>query len=230
MFITLLVIATAAVAFVGGRLTAWPTVRRLQVIRADAAWWLGHDPLTGMFNRVGLYGAHLLAAQYEPQPIVILLLDLDDFKAVNDTHGHDVGDHLLVKIGERISEAADLFGGIAARLSGDEFAATLPIRDHDLARIADLFATTISQPVELTLDATTLVLNVTASVGMAVAESTDPLDEVALRHADVAMYHAKYHGGNRYAIYEPGMTMPTSTPRRGPRLRDRRNRGGEVGA
>jgi diguanylate cyclase (GGDEF)-like protein len=222
----LIMIATTVVAFLVGRLTAWPTIRRLRAASADAVWWLGHDPLTGMFNRVGLYGAHTLAAQGDPQPILILLIDLDDFKPVNDTHGHDVGDDLLVEIGDRITEAADMFGGVAARLAGDEFAVILPVRDHDLPRIADLFVTVVGRPVELTHAEDPVKVTVRASVGMAAAESTDPLGDAGLRRADIAMYHAKHHGGNQYAIYEPGMTMPDGTPRRGPRLRDLRQNGG----
>ena len=216
-----IMIATPAVAFLLGWLTARPLIRRLRAELADAAWWLGHDPLTGMLNRVGFYAAHTAVAS-TPQPVVILLIDLDDFKHVNDTHGHDTGDDLLIEIGDRISEVADMFGGTAARLSGDEFAVLLPVREHGHARTADLFLDAIAQPVQLATDDATVTVTVTASIGVSIAESSDPLDDVALRRADVAMYHAKHAGGNRYTVYEPGMTMPTSEHRRGPRLRDLR--------
>ena len=217
----LIMIATPAVAFLLGWLTARPLIRRLRAELADAAWWLGHDPLTGMLNRVGLHAAHAALAS-TPQPVVILLIDLDDFKPVNDTYGHDTGDDLLIEIGDRITEAADMFGGTAARLSGDEFAVLLPVRDHSHARAADVFVTAIAEPVQLTTDDTPITVTVTASIGATIAETADPLDDVALRRADIAMYHAKHHGGNRYAIYEPGMTMPANQRRRGPRLRDLR--------
>jgi len=217
----LIMIATAVVAFLLGRLTARPLIRRLRQALADAAWWLSHDQLTGMLNRTGFYAAHT-ALTSSPQPVVILLIDLDCFKPVNDTHGHDTGDNLLVEIGDRISEAAETLGGTAARLSGDEFAVLLPVRDHDHARTAALFLNAIAQPVQLATDDTPATVTITASIGMTVAETSDPIDEVALRRADIAMYHAKHAGGNRYTVYEPGMTMPTSEPRRGPRLRDLR--------
>jgi diguanylate cyclase (GGDEF)-like protein len=217
----LIMIATPAVAFLLGWLTARPLIRRLRAELADAAWWLGHDPLTGMLNRVGLHAAHAAMAS-TPQPVVILLIDLDDFKPVNDTHGHDSGDDLLIEIGDRITETADLFGGTAARLSGDEFAVLLPVRDQNHSRAADLFLTTIAQPVQLATDDTPVTVTVTASIGVTIAETSDPLDDVALRRTDIAMYHAKHHGGNRYTIYEPGMTMPANAHRRGPRLRDLR--------
>jgi len=217
----LIMIASPALAFLLGWLTARPLIRRLRAELADAAWWLGHDPLTGMLNRVGFYAAHTALAS-SPQPVVILLIDLDDFKPVNDGHGHDTGDDLLIEIGDRIREVADMFGGTVARLSGDEFAVLLPVRDNGHARAADLFLTTIAQPVQLATDDVPVTVTVTASIGVAIAETADPLDDVALRRADIAMYHAKHHGGNRYAIYEPGMTMPANKRRRGPRLRDLR--------
>jgi len=216
-----IMIATPAVAFLLGWLTARPLIRRLRAELADAAWWLGHDPLTGMLNRVGFYAAHTAVAS-TPQPVVILLIDLDDFKHVNDTHGHDTGDDLLIEIGDRISEAAETLGGTAARLSGDEFAVLLPVRDHGHARTAAPFLNAIAQPVQLATDEAPVTVTITASIGLAIAETSDPLDDVALRRADIATYHAKHAGGNRYTVYEPGMTMPTSEHRRGPRLRDLR--------
>lgn len=218
-----IMIATCLVAFTVGGLTMWPSVRRLRNRLTDATWQLEHDPVTGMLNRAGLLAAHAtLAEAASSQPIVVVLIDLDDFKPVNDTHGHDRGDDVLAAIGGRIADIAALHGGAAARLSGDEFAALLPVRTADLARIADTFVTLIAQPVNLTTDGTTVTVTVTASVGIALAESADPFEEVALRRADIAMYHAKHHGRNRHAVYEPGMAMPAAGRRRGPRLRDRR--------
>ncbi|MET7808562.1 GGDEF domain-containing protein [Micromonospora chersina] len=215
-------IASAMVAFTLGGLTMWPLVRRLRNRLADATLQLEHDPVTGMLNRAGLLSAHAtLAKAAASQPIVVVLIDLDDFKPVNDTHGHDRGDDVLAAIGGRIADIAALHGGTAARLSGDEYAALLPVRTADLARIADTFVALIAQPVDLT-DGAPGMVTVTASVGIALAESTDPFEEVALRRADIAMYHAKHHGRNRHAIYEPGMAMPDVEHRRGPRLRDRR--------
>lgn len=223
MSLPLIMIATALVSFTLGGLTMWPIVRRLRTRLTGATWQLEHDPVTGMLNRAGLLAAHVaLAEAASSQPIIVVLIDLDDFKPVNDTHGHDRGDDILTAIGRRIADIAALHGGTAARLSGDEYAALLPVRTADLARIADSFVTLIAQPVNLTTDGTTVTVTVTASVGIALAESTDPCEEVALRRADIAMYHAKHHGRNRHAIYEPGMAMPDVEHRRGPRLRDRR--------
>jgi diguanylate cyclase (GGDEF)-like protein len=216
-------IATALVAFTLGGLAMWPFIRRLRYRLTDAIWQLQHDPVTGMLNRAGLIAAHATLAEADTAgPIIVVLIDLDDFKPINDTHGHDRGDDVLAAIGDRIADIAALHGGTAARLAGDEYAALLPIRTDDLARIADTFVTLISQPIEFTTDGEPVTVTVTASVGLALAEATDPIDEVALRRADIAMYHAKHNGRNRYAVYEPGMAMPAAGRRRGPRLRDRR--------
>ncbi|MFI7221252.1 GGDEF domain-containing protein [Micromonospora maritima] len=215
----LLMIATALVAYTLGRLTAWPTIHRLRHQLADTHRSMLHDPLTGMLNRAGLHAAHAALAEQAPaQPITVALIDLDDFKHINDTHGHDLGDDLLIAIGDRITDLAALHGGGAARLAGDEYAVLLPTHAGDPDRIADALATIIAAPVALGANKH----SVTASIGLALVEATDPLTDVALHRADVAMYHAKRNGRNRHATYQPGMTMPPAPHRRGPRLRDRR--------
>ncbi|MEV0158345.1 GGDEF domain-containing protein [Micromonospora sp. NPDC050686] len=217
----LIMIATAVVAFTIGRLTARPAINRLRAHLTDAHRQLLHDPLTGMLNRTGLHTAHQALAQTTPaRPIIVALIDLDDFKHVNDTHGHDHGDHLLKAVGERITDVAALHGGIAARLAGDEYAALLPAHTDDLDRIAELFTALIAQPVTLTEGGATVT--VTASVGVTLADTSDPLTDVALHRADIAMYHAKHRGRNRHATYRPGMSMPPTPHQRGHRLRDRR--------
>ncbi|MGC5332834.1 GGDEF domain-containing protein [Micromonospora sp. DT62] len=224
-------IATALVAFILGSLTMWPLICRLGDRLTDALWQLEHDPATGLLNRAGLRAAHAsLAEAHSAGPIIVVLIDLDDFKSVNDTHGHGRGDDVLVEIGGRIRALVTLLGGTAARLAGDEYAALLPVRTDGLARIADTIVKLCSKPVELTADGEPLAVTVTASVGLALAEATDPFEEAALRRADIAMYHAKHHGRNRHAIYEPGMAMPAPDVRRGPRLRDRGQPNGEATA
>ncbi|MET8311904.1 GGDEF domain-containing protein [Micromonospora sp. NPDC005173] len=221
MSLSLIMIATAVVAFALGRLTAWPTIHSLRTQLADATSSMLHDPLTGMLNRAGLQAAHATLATTAPaQPLIVALIDLDDFKHINDTHGHGRGDDLLIEVGDRITDIAALHGGAAARLAGDEYAAILPVRNGDLHRIADTLATIISQPIALPADGSPAT--VTASVGLALVDTSDPFTEVALHRADIAMYHAKRQGRNRHAIYQPGMTMPPAQHRRGPRLRDRR--------
>ncbi|GLZ60954.1 hypothetical protein Misp05_45300 [Micromonospora sp. NBRC 107095] len=222
MSLPLIMIATAVVALALGRLTAWPTIRSLRTQLADATWSLLHDPLTGMLNRAGLQAAHATFAETTPaRPMIVALIDLDDFKRVNDTHGHGRGDDLLIQVADRITDIATLHGGAAARLAGDEYALLLPARADDLDRIADTIATIIAQPVALSADGGFATVTITSSMGLALVDTSDPFTEVALHRADVAMYHAKQNGRNRHAIYQPGMTMPPVQHRRGPRLRDR---------
>ncbi|GIE91606.1 GGDEF domain-containing protein [Actinoplanes regularis] len=230
MFTTPLVIATLMAATLGAVIgflinhgAMRPVITGLRDELADAVWQLTHDPLTGLHNRTGLRAIHTAnAASAEPQHIVAMLIDLDLFKEVNDAHSHNAGDDLLKATADRIRELAELYGGHAARLSGDEFAAIMPLGRTRLAGMAEHFTDVIAEPVEVRADNGPVTVTITASLGVAIATSTDLLDGVALHHADMAMYHAKQQGGNRHVLHQPGMTMPSHRPRRGPRLRDRR--------
>ncbi|BCY07305.1 GGDEF domain-containing protein [Actinoplanes sp. L3-i22] len=230
MFTTPLVIATlvaatvgAAIGFLTSRRATRPNIARLRNELADKIWQLTHDPLTGLHNRTGLRAIHTaIAASVQHRQIVAVLIDLDLFKEVNDAYGHDAGDDLLKATAVRIGRLAALYGGQAARLSGDEFAVIAPLDTTRLAHMALLFTSVIAESVEVRADYGPITVTITASLGIAVASSTDLLEGVALHHADMAMYHAKQQGGNRYVFHRPGMTMPGHRPRRGPRLRDQR--------
>jgi diguanylate cyclase len=209
-------------------LGAWRIIDRLRAELADAAWQLAHDPLTGLYNRRGLLTAHAAFAAARPgQPIVALLIDLDRFKEINDDHGHHVGDEVLIEIAERLAHIGTIYGGEIARLSGDEYAALFAVREHGITQIPEAILAAISAPIEVQAHSGPMVITLTASIGVAVVDSTDPFEDIALYRADVAMYHAKRGGRNRHAFYTPGMTMPSSEARFGQRLRDLHN---EVGA
>ena len=232
MFTTLLVIAILVAFTLGvavGYLATRRTVGRLRTELADAAWQLTHDPLTGLLNRIGLRTAHTIAASGPPQPLIVMLLDLDRFKQVNDAHGHDAGDDLLMEVADRLGHLADAAGGTAARLSGDEFAVILPLRHHRLGDLAERFTAAIAAPVTVQADSGPVTVTVTASVGVTIVASTDPLEDVALHRADTAMYQAKHRGGDQHLLYTPGMVMPDRGHRRGPRPRDlRRDQSGST--
>jgi diguanylate cyclase (GGDEF)-like protein len=213
------VIATAAAAAVACGAATWPIIARLRRQLAQATWQAQHDPLTGLLNRAGLHAAH--AACAHRAPVLVVLLDLDDFKTVNDTHGHDTGDRLLASVGGRLAESAQLAGGVAARLSGDEFAVLAPPpRRGDLADTVEGIVAPLVSPVNVDVDGETIRLEPLATAGAAAGEPHQTL-AVLLRRADIALYHAK-RAGRPYAIYQPGMAMPAPLPRRGDRLRDRR--------
>jgi diguanylate cyclase (GGDEF)-like protein len=209
-------IATAVVVAVAGGAAAWPIIARLRRQLAAAAWQARHDPLTGLLNRAGLHAAR--DAWPHPGPVLVVLLDLDDFKTVNDTYGHDTGDHLLAAVGGRLAEAARLAGGVAARLSGDEFAVLLPQHGGDAGRRVDAVVAPVGAPVDVAVDGTPVRLEPSATAGAVGGDAGDPL-AVLLRRADIALYHAK-HAGRPYRLYQPGLAMPAPAARGGPRLRD----------
>ncbi|SLM28570.1 Diguanylate cyclase [Desulfamplus magnetovallimortis] len=162
-----------------------------------------HDPLTGLPNR-GLFNANLDSmfekAKKENRKLALLLLDLDRFKPVNDTYGHDAGDELLKQSANRISEAVG-DSGCAGRLGGDEFAAFLPdIKDQQEAcQVAQKILLSIKKPFQL--EAATVFID--SSIGISFLDHTtkDPCDLV--KNADVAMYEAKNAGRGRYVAYIP---------------------------
>ncbi|HEX2040332.1 MAG TPA: EAL domain-containing protein [Acidimicrobiales bacterium] len=157
------------------------------------------DPLTGLANRV-LFTERLTEAlrsrRSENESLAVLLVDLDAFKQVNDSMGHEAGDELLLEVAARLASAVRP-GDIVARPGGDEFAVLLDPVDADSAlRVAGRVVERLRQP--HTLRARTV--RPVASVGVALADA--PLDaEALMRQADVAMYAAKSAGGDRWEAY-----------------------------
>jgi diguanylate cyclase (GGDEF)-like protein len=223
-------IATGVLALVAGRLWAACTIRRLRQLLRRALWTCGHDPLTRLPNRA--YAEHLLAKQ-AGRPTAIALIDLNGFKQVNDTWGHQVGDQLLVTVADRLADGAHKLGGHAARLGGDEFLLLLPARYSDgTAPVAVLLAN-LTTPVQLTDDDTgqTVRLAPTATAGITWYDGHRGSWSSLLRQADIALYHARA-AGTWYQLYRPGMHMPGQPSRHGPRLRHQRptdhGQGGQV--
>jgi diguanylate cyclase (GGDEF)-like protein len=158
-----------------------------------------HDPLTGLANRA-LF-RHVLDRALETGPVTVLLADLDEFKTVNDSLGHDAGDGLLVAFAYVLRAAAGP-GGEVARLAGDEFAVLLPgdsTGDDVAGRIAAATAVPISDQ----------RLLVKFSAGLATAPAGTPAGDV-LRQADAALYAAKERGRGNWVRYAGGMERPAS--------------------
>ncbi len=174
-----------------------------------------HDPLTGLPNRVLLSDrvAQALARQQRHHTgVAVMFCDLDRFKVVNDSLGHDVGDQLLVEMGERLARsvrASDTVGRIGAtvgRLGGDEFIVVCEgFSDHgDLERLARRLLDAIERPADLPGGPVV----VSASIGIAVAdEHTHP--EELLRDADAAMYLAKERGKARFELFDQELRART---------------------
>ncbi|MDI6101445.1 sensor domain-containing diguanylate cyclase [Actinoplanes sp. NEAU-A12] len=159
-----------------------------------------HDMLTGLGNRAllrdRLTGA-LARSRRTAKPVGVLLLDLNGFKTVNDTHGHDAGDQLLKVVAERLKTCVRTEDTVA-RLGGDEFVVvTEDLRDPaDAVTIAERIIAALNEPVLVNGHA----LNTPASIGIALSEPGDRPDDV-LRCADAAMYTAKRRGGGRYHLH-----------------------------
>ncbi len=155
-----------------------------------------HDGLTDLPNRLQL-GQRVEAAIASRPSAALLLLDIDNFKEINDTFGHRVGDALLRQVGPRLSDQLEP-GDVIARLGGDEFAILLPGADADRAlKVAHALLR-----VERPLMADGHALEVTACIGIAVFPQHGSTAETLLQRADVALYSAK-RTGNSYSIYRP---------------------------
>jgi len=169
-----------------------------------------HDALTGLPNRALLNDrlAHALAvAARERASLALFLMDLDRFKEVNDTLGHDAGDVLLREVGRRVQSALRASDTVA-RLGGDEFAMLLPGADAASAtEAARKILSALVEPVTLHEQ----VVIVGGSVGIALYPDHGEDAAALLRHADVAMYAVK-RGGGGYAVYNPDHDR--HTPRR----------------
>ena len=160
-----------------------------------------HDPLTGLPNRSLFKDRALaaLAAEDGSAEAAMLLLDIDDFKAINDRFGHVEADMLLHDIGRRVRDA--LPGSVVvARLGGDEFAALVDPAD-DPAGIAVRSAGALIDALRTPFQLAGVEVFVTTSVGIALGSDVDQL----FRRADVAMYRAKSAGKAQYALYAPWM-------------------------
>jgi diguanylate cyclase (GGDEF)-like protein len=172
----------------------------------ELAFLATHDALTGLPNRTLILDRveQMLARSARTQtPVAALFVDLDNFKQINDTFGHAVGDQLLQAVTARLGGVirdADALG----RLGGDEF--VVISEELSMSAAPELIAArlldALSHPFNLGEERSTRV-SVTASIGIAVGEQISA--EELLRDADIAMYRAKWDGRNRYAVFETGM-------------------------
>ncbi len=165
-----------------------------------------HDPLTGLANRALLSNRveHARARSHrDGKPCAVLLFDLDDFKAINDTLGHTAGDEVLAEVARRLLTCIRE-GDTAARLGGDEFALLLEDTSDALGalEVARRISATLRAPVKLAEKEAFL----TASMGLAVS-SPDEGEGELLRNADVALYIAKEKARGECEVFEPGMRM-----------------------
>lgn len=160
-----------------------------------------HDPLTGLPNRtlvIDRLQQAILTARRDQEPMALLMIDLDNFKEVNDTLGHSIGDQLLIRVGERFQSALrepDTLG----RLGGDEFAVVLPRASQGEALIvAEKLQASLRRPVDIEQSS----FSIAASLGISIYPEHGPEPSNLMRSADVAMYVAK-RAHNELAVYNP---------------------------
>lgn len=172
-------------------------------VMAELAREARHDPLTNLGNRTALLDWLDAEAAKEPEGVIgLVFIDLDEFKSVNDTHGHEAGDALLRAVAERLRRALRR-GDLVARIGGDEFAlvAGNVTSRGDLVMIAERILAELAVPIDY--DDTTLWA--AASIGMTLGRPSD--GSKLLREADMAMYAVKTGHDRRWAFFD-GATDP----------------------
>ena len=178
----------------------------------ELAFLATHDELTGLPNRTLILDRVtqlMMRARREQAPLAALFIDLDNFKSINDTLGHGVGDALLRAVAARLTAVVRESDAVG-RLGGDEF--VVITSDLSFAAgpelIAERLLEALDQPFKPTGD-NDAPLKMSASIGIAAGERTCP--EELLRDADIAMYQAKWDGGHRYVLFESGMQTAVQT-------------------
>ncbi len=164
-----------------------------------------HDRLTGLPNRALFMDrlAHRLRASARShEPVAIMFIDLDNFKVVNDSLGHEAGDSLLIKVAERLQTVLRPSDTVA-RLGGDEF--TIMLDGAKTEEHSALLAERILGAFEAPVKVAEREVFVTASIGIAIADQPNADVQGLLRDADTAMYRAKGHGKSKYVVFDRTM-------------------------
>jgi diguanylate cyclase (GGDEF)-like protein len=171
---------------------------QLEIINKKLEQVATHDPLTNVANR-NLFSTYfdesIERAKKNRRILALLYMDLDGFKSINDTHGHHIGDQLLLVLVDRLEEFFDTMD-VVARLGGDEFSVILEnvVDPSEVAKIARRICHALAEPVTINK----IDLHVTASIGIAVYPIDGDSAETLLTIADKAMYYVKEHGGNNF--------------------------------
>ena len=167
-----------------------------------------HDPLTGLPNRRQLLESlidalELLGRGHRTGTVALMFVDLDGFKLINDIHGHDRGDTLLITAATRLRNAVRAHD-VVARFGGDEFVILLQhVSDRgELHELAQRILDSINAPINVG----GIPAHVGASIGIATATGPDDDPDTLIRNADAAMYRAKEHGRGRYEFFRPDVS------------------------
>jgi diguanylate cyclase (GGDEF)-like protein len=191
-----------------GEVVAWygatEDINERKLAEQRLGWLATHDSLTGLGNR--LHFRDQLETELDlagdSKQVALLLLDLDGFKQVNDAHGHDIGDALLIETARRLREVVGR-RGLVSRLGGDEFTVIIP-RLRSGAWLEDTLERLVrelAQPVV----AGGVLLHTGASIGVSVYPEDDATVSRLLKDADLALYAAKSRGRGCWARFEPAL-------------------------
>ena len=179
-------------------------IRRRTAAEAEASALARHDPLTGIANR-RLFSERLTecvaSAEQRHGVFAVLVIDLNRFKAINDIHGHAIGDELLIAVARRL-QALVRRDDTVARLGGDEFGLAICDAGKETAlRLCNRIVASLEEP--FTLGA--IHAEIGASVGIALYPDDAPSASGLLHRADLAMYRAKASGTSAFAFFDPGL-------------------------
>jgi diguanylate cyclase (GGDEF)-like protein/PAS domain S-box-containing protein len=164
-----------------------------------------HDALTDLPNRwyINSYFEHFQSKSNDPSVFGLILLDLDHFKVINDSLGHDAGNLLLKEVSQRLQKVADNSGGILARLGGDEFLFLVPElpSEEEITPICEKIMQVLLEPVSIYGQK----LNISASIGISLYPKDGKYLDTLMKNADLAMYGSKDKGRSCYSLFHPIM-------------------------
>ncbi|NJC65070.1 EAL domain-containing protein [Planosporangium flavigriseum] len=165
-----------------------------------------HDPLTGLPNRTLLFDRlqELFDAARSDDRVAVCYVDLDGFKAVNDSFGHDIGDELLVAVARRLHECVSRAGHFVARMGGDEF--VILVHGHTAAGDAVGLAQAVLDALAVAVEAGGHRLTVSASIGIVDRPCGVTTPAELMRAADITLYWAKAEGKRRWALFDSART------------------------
>ncbi|MEX2499559.1 MAG: EAL domain-containing protein [Wenzhouxiangellaceae bacterium] len=178
-------------------------IRDRELAERELEFLVTHDSLTGLPNRQGML-RHLERAIHETDPrhsLAVFFIDLDQFKDINETLGHHLGDELLRQIPERLARELD-DDDMLGRLGGDEFLVVAKRRDRErVIRLADRLLGALDKPFRIEEHQ----LFISASIGLAFADSASASPGELIQNADAALFRAKQMGRNQHAMFTPEM-------------------------
>ena len=168
----------------------------------DLQYQASTDPLTNLLNRRAFFERCAREIEYAMQhntELSLLVIDIDNFKMVNDTYGHQTGDHAIIAVAENIA-AIIRTTDVLARIGGEEFSLLMPMTGRESAhQLGERIRLNIA---EKKIEVEDQVLQLTVSIGLAVFQKEDPDIQTVFKRSDQALYRAKENGRNRVCYLE----------------------------